>query len=220
MKNYSIFEVIGPIMVGPSSSHTAGAAKIGKSARNIYGKEFDSVTFYLHGSFQTTLVGHGSDRALIGGVLGMEPDDDNIVNSYDIADEKGLKYEFININLGDDVHPNTIKTVFHSDDADFYVTSSSIGGGKIKIIDINGMEVEVRGELPTVIVTYIDKLGMIIKTLEVFRDNGISIAGTTITRNGEIATSVSELDFDFTDEVLKGIGEIENVLNVVGIEKF
>ena len=174
MKKYNLFDVIGPIMVGPSSSHTAGAARIGKAARDIYGKKFSSVTFYLHGSFQTTLEGHGSDRALVGGILGFEPDDDNLVNSLTIANEKGISYSFINQDLGF-VHPNTIKVVLHNDEEDFYIIGSSIGGGKIKIININGLEAEVTGDKPTIVAVYEDRLGIIVDILLVLRNNKISV---------------------------------------------
>lgn len=100
MKKYDIFEIMGPTMIGPSSSHTAGAARIGMMARNIYGKEFNNVTFYLHGSFQTTYQGHGSDRALVGGVMGMMPDDERLVDSLNIAKEIGLDVKFKMIDLG------------------------------------------------------------------------------------------------------------------------
>lgn len=218
MKKYKIFDVIGPMMIGPSSSHTAGAAKIGKVARDIYGKDFNSVTFYLHGSFQTTLEGHGSDRALVGGVLGFKPDDDRLVDSLNIANEKRINFSFINKDLGY-VHPNTIQVVFHGEE-DFYVTASSIGGGKIRIIDINGITVDMLGEYPSVVINYKDRLGIIADIANVMKENSLSIASFKVTRKGENASLVTELDDKFNEDVLNRIREIDNIKHVIGIDSF
>ncbi len=219
MKKYNLFDVIGPIMVGPSSSHTAGAARIGKAARDIYGKKFSSVTFYLHGSFQTTLEGHGSDRALVGGILGFEPDDDNLVNSLTIANEKGISYSFINQDLGF-VHPNTIKVVLHNDEEDFYIIGSSIGGGKIKIININGLEAEVTGDKPTIVAVYEDRLGIIVDILLVLRNNKISVGNLKVERKENTARLVMELDTPFSQKIIDGINEMNTVSYCIGIEHF
>jgi len=219
VKKYNLFDVIGPIMVGPSSSHTAGAARIGKAARDIYGKKFSSVTFYLHGSFQTTLEGHGSDRALVGGILGFEPDDDNLVNSLTIANEKGISYSFINQDLGF-VHPNTIKVVLHNDEEDFYIIGSSIGGGKIKIININGLEAEVTGDKPTIVAVYEDRLGIIVDILLVLRNNKISVGNLKVERKENTARLVMELDTPFSQKIIDGINEMNTVSYCIGIEHF
>ncbi len=219
MKKYNLFDVIGPIMVGPSSSHTAGAARIGKAARDIYGKKFSSVTFYLHGSFQTTLEGHGSDRALVGGILGFEPDDDNLVNSLTIANEKGISYSFINQDLGF-VHPNTIKVVLHNDEEDFYIIGSSIGGGKIKIININGLEAEVTGDKPTIVAVYEDRLGIIVDILLVLRNNKISVGNLKVERKENTARLVMELDTPFNQKIIDEINEMNTVSYCIGIEHF
>lgn len=219
MKKYNLFDVIGPIMVGPSSSHTAGAARIGKAARDIYGKKFSSVTFYLHGSFQTTLEGHGSDRALVGGILGFEPDDDNLVNSLTIANEKGISYSFINQDLGF-VHPNTIKVVLHNDEEDFYIIGSSIGGGKIKIININGLEAEVTGDKPTIVAVYEDRLGIIVDILLVLRNNKISVGNLKVERKENTARLVMELDTPFSQKIIDEINEMNTVSYCIGIEHF
>ena len=108
-KDYSVFDVVGPNMIGPSSSHTAGAARLGKTASKIAGKPVKEVKFLLHGSFAETYKGHGTDKALVGGILGFDPDDARIRNSFDIAKEMGVKFEFIKTDLGENVHPNTVK---------------------------------------------------------------------------------------------------------------
>ncbi|MDU2110868.1 MAG: L-serine ammonia-lyase, iron-sulfur-dependent subunit beta, partial [Peptoniphilus lacydonensis] len=113
MKEYTSFEILGPIMVGPSSSHTAGACKIGRVAAKICPKNYESVDFYLHGSFAYTYKGHGTDKALLGGIMGFETFDDSIRDAYKIADARGINYKFIPTNLGEDYHPNTVKVVFN-----------------------------------------------------------------------------------------------------------
>lgn len=135
MREYSIFDILGPIMIGPSSSHTAGAARLGKEALKIVGEDFKSVIFYLHGSFAQTYKGHGTDRALVAGVLGMEPDDDRLRDALDIARDKGIEVEFIPTDLGPSKHPNTVKMVFIKEDGSKEeVTGSSIGGGNVELI--------------------------------------------------------------------------------------
>ena len=108
MANVGVFDVLGPIMIGPSSSHTAGAARLGKIARTIVGKEIKEVTFLLHGSFSKTYKGHGTDRALVAGILGMNPDDARLRSSLELVKQQGIKIEFVPTDLGD-YHPNTVK---------------------------------------------------------------------------------------------------------------
>lgn len=135
MREYSVFDILGPIMIGPSSSHTAGAARLGKEARQIVGEDFKCVKFYLHGSFAETYKGHGTDRALVAGVLGMEPDDDKLKDALNIAKDLGIEVEFIPADLGSDKHPNTVKMVFIKEDGtEVEVTGSSIGGGNVQML--------------------------------------------------------------------------------------
>lgn len=135
MREYSVFDILGPIMIGPSSSHTAGAARLGKEARAIVGEDFLSVKFYLHGSFAETYKGHGTDRALVAGVLGMEPDDDRLKDALNIAKSKGIDIEFIPEDLGEDKHPNTVKMVFTKEDGTKQeIIGSSIGGGNVQML--------------------------------------------------------------------------------------
>ena len=135
MREYSVFEILGPIMIGPSSSHTAGAARLGKEAIKIVGDDFESVKFYLHESFAETYKGHGTDRALVAGTLGMEPDDDHLKDALDIARDKGIDIEFIPADLGTDKHPNTVKMVFlMKDGSTKEIMGSSIGGGNVQML--------------------------------------------------------------------------------------
>ena len=156
MNNVGVFDILGPIMIGPSSSHTAGAARLGKVARAVAGDEVIDVTFYLHGSFAKTYKGHGTDRALVAGILGMEPSDKRLRNSLEIAKEIGLKFKFVETDLGD-VHPNTVKFDMLTKSGERReVIGSSIGGGSIKITEVNGNRVEFTGEYPTLIMSQKD----------------------------------------------------------------
>ena len=135
MREYSVFDILGPIMIGPSSSHTAGAARLGLEGRKVAGDDFKAIKFYLHGSFAETYKGHGTDRALVAGALGMQPDDDRLKDALNIAKDKGIEVEFIPTDLGEDKHPNTVKMVFTKQDgSEVEVLGSSIGGGNVEIL--------------------------------------------------------------------------------------
>jgi L-serine dehydratase len=145
MPHLSIFDIAGPIMVGPSSSHTAGACKIGQFARALFHKTPQKVTFYLHGSFGEVYKGHATDKALLGGVMKFRTSDSDIKNAFEIAKEKGIKYEFIKKNLGLKWHPNTVKIVLEDGKYKMAVIGSSIGGGMIEILQIDSFKVHIRG---------------------------------------------------------------------------
>ncbi len=214
MENYNLKSILGPIMIGPSSSHTAGAARLGRIAMKLAPKDFTKVSFYLHGSFRETFKGHGTDKALLAGVMDFYPDSEEIKNSFEIAKERGLEYEFIKSDLGY-VHPNTVKMVFHYDDKeDFYVQGSSIGGGSILIKDINGADVEFSGEKPTLVAKYIDKKGILSRITATFAISGMNIADMHVDRTGKVATLICELDSDFDDSTIKDIGRIDDFLFV------
>lgn len=216
MKNYSVFDILGPIMIGPSSSHTAGAERLGRVAKRISNCEFKSVTFYLHGSFAKTHKGHGTDKALVAGILGMETYDERIKNSFDIAKEKGIGIEFIETDLGD-VHPNTVKIVIHEcNGVDVAVTGSSIGGGSIIVTNIDGDAMEFTGDYPIIIIKHTDKKGMISKISFALAMNGINIATLKVGREvkGEIATTVVETDTNIAKEVVNELSKIDGVISV------
>jgi L-serine dehydratase len=216
MKNYSVFDILGPVMIGPSSSHTAGAARLGKVARGIAGEDFTGVTFYLHGSFAKTYRGHGTDRALAAGILGMETDDERLRDSLRIANELNINIEFIEADLGD-MHPNTVKMVFHKNDGNtMEITGSSIGGGNIIITEINGDAVEFTGANPTVIVKQADVSGVISSVTAIIAGYGLNIASMHVTRKvkGKNALTIIEVDGQVTDDIIKKISGIDNILSV------
>ncbi len=162
MTEYSIFDIVGPVMIGPSSSHTAGAARIGKMANHFSGDEILSVKFYLHGSFAKTYRGHGTDKALLAGVLGYSESDEHLRQAFEIADERGITYSFIEEDLGE-VHPNSVKIEIDvADGRKISLIGSSIGGGNIQIIHLNGIDLTISGEHPTIIAKHQSSKGVLL----------------------------------------------------------
>lgn len=217
MKDYGVFDILGPVMIGPSSSHTAGAARLGKIAKDIVGTEFHKVVFYLHGSFGKTFEGHGTDKALVAGILGMDPSDEELRDSFEIAKSKGIDFEFIEADLGYQ-HPNTVKIVFKFEDKeDIYIIGSSIGGGSILITDINGNKVEFSGDYPTIIIKYIDQKGVISRISSILSASEINIATMKVTRENDIATMVVETDSDINKKVVDEIDQLNEIIYIKGI---
>ncbi|MBU5426057.1 L-serine ammonia-lyase, iron-sulfur-dependent subunit beta [Tissierella pigra] len=217
MKDYGVFDVLGPVMIGPSSSHTAGAARLAKVAKDVVDAEFHKVTFYLHGSFGKTFEGHGTDKALVAGILGMEPSDEDLRNSFEIAKSKNIDFEFIEADLGYQ-HPNTVKIVFEFEDKEnIYIIGSSIGGGNILITDINGNKVEFSGDYPTMLIKYIDQKGVISRISSILSTNGINIATMKVTRESDIATMVVETDSEINKDIVNEMDTLDEIIYIKGI---
>lgn len=217
MKNYSVFDILGPVMIGPSSSHTAGAARLGKIGKEIAGDFFYKVTFYLHGSFAKTYKGHGTDRALVAGILNMNPSDERIKSSLNIAKEQGIEFEFIEADLGYE-HPNTVKMVFHyKDKDDYYIVGSSIGGGNILITNINGNHVEFSGDYPTILIKYRDQKGSISRISSILSSEDINIATMKVAREGNIASMVMEIDSPIDNTIMDNIYSLAEIIYITGI---
>ncbi len=211
MKEYGTFDILGPIMIGPSSSHTAGAARLGKISMDIAGGDFNAVDFYLHGSFAQTYKGHGTDKALVAGILGMEPSDPKIKSSIELAKAKNIEINFIPTDLGYQ-HPNTVKIVFkYEGRPDYYIIGSSIGGGSIIITNINGNEVEFKNNNPTILLTYSDRKGVISYVSSVLAEHNLNIASMRVTREGTIATMICEIDTEVTQETIDKIGTLDGI---------
>ncbi len=145
MPELSIFDIAGPVMVGPSSSHTAGACKIGQFARALFHKTPKKVTFYLHGSFGEVYKGHATDLALLGGVMKFQTSDQRMKDSFEIAKEKKIDFEFKKKDLGKKYHPNSVKIVLENKNHKMSVIGSSIGGGMIEILKIDNFAVHLKG---------------------------------------------------------------------------
>ena len=203
MANYSAFDILGPIMIGPSSSHTAGACRIGKTALNICPKGWKSVEFILHGSFAHTYKGHGTDVALVGGILGYETYDERLRHSFDDAKERGVDFTFKTADLGEKYHPNTVKIIFHYDDHGEYIIGSSIGGGAIVIVDINGIEVEFRGEFPTILLKYNEQKGVVANVSKFLADANYNIESinTNKDRITNLVTLTVEIDRPLEEKI-------------------
>lgn len=216
MKSYSVFDIMGPIMIGPSSSHTAGAARLAKLAAKIAEDDVREVKFLLHGSFGKTYKGHGTDRALVAGILGMDPWDYRLKESFAIAEERGVKFSFEETDLGD-VHPNTVKFIMKdSKGIETSVTGSSIGGGNIVIFELDGQSIHFTGEYPTIIITHRDVPGMIYNVSNLLFNENINIASMNVYRKakGLEASTVVETDGIVSNHVVDKIRNIENVKNV------
>ena len=203
MNTYGVFDILGPIMIGPSSSHTAGAARLGKVARAICGKPMKKVTFLLHGSFGKTYKGHGT----------------HLRNSLEIAKEKNIEIEFKEVDLGD-AHPNTVKFIIEDIDGVFHeIVGSSIGGGSIKITEVNGSVVEFTGEYPTLIISHKDVPGAVSKVTAIVYEHNINIAFMKVfrTERGKAARMVFEMDSPITKDIIDEIKKVEAVEKLVVI---
>ena len=221
--NISMFDILGPVMIGPSSSHTAGAQRIGKAMYMISGKEeIAKVDFYLHGSFSHTLSGHGTDRALVAGLMGMDASDARIRNSLQIAKERGIEVSFQPEDLGD-VHPNTVKVIATTKSGKTYsMIGSSVGGGEVEIVEINGTKAKTSGKFPTIIVTHIDRLGVISKISSILAHYEVNIVTMSNPREkkGSTATTMIETDHEIPLSVKEELEELDYIHQVVLVEKF
>lgn len=218
MNRYGVFDVIGPIMIGPSSSHTAAAARLGKVAATICGKEIKKVTFLLHGSFAKTYKGHGTDKALIAGILGMEPSNPDLRYSFEIAKNKGLEVEFVETDLGDDIHPNTVRFLMEKTSGEIVeVMGSSIGGGAIKVTEVAGCSVEFTGQYPTLIISNKDIPGSISLITTIIYNHNINIASLKVYRveKGQASSMLFELDNNLPKEALDEIKAVESVYKAI-----
>ena len=216
----SIFDVVGPNMVGPSSSHTAGAAAITLIAKKMFGKEIKNVKFILYGSFAKTYKGHGTDKALLGGSLGFVSDDLRIRDSFDIAKEQGVSYSFEESNIELD-HPNVVDVCMESKCGDkMVVRGVSVGGGKVKIVAIDDVSVEFFGEYATLIIDHLDKKGVMAFISNCLQDANANIAFLKVTRDakGENAHSIIECDDKIDKSIVEALKQNENIKNVMLVQ--
>lgn len=210
MKDYSAFEIIGPRMIGPSSSHTAGAARLGKIAGKLAAYDIKSVKFLLHDSFAKTYRGHGTDRALMAGILGISESDEKLKNSLKIAKERDIDFKFVEADLGE-VHPNTVKFIIKkNNEQSVELVGSSIGGGSIKVSEINGLKLEFTGQYPALITRHIDHPGVIAKITKILAEHNINIAFMSVYRQnkGKDAFMVIESDDELSEVIVEDIKSI------------
>lgn len=185
MSGVSLLDIIGPVMVGPSSSHTAGACRIGLFARGLVGGTPERVKVELHGSFARTGTGHGTDRAIAGGILGLLPDDERLRESLELAERAGVVIEFHNTKLRGDVHPNTARVTVHREGLHAQVIGSSLGAGRILITQVDGFDVEVTGAYPTLVVAARDVPGVVAHCASILAGQGINLASVRLSRRAK-----------------------------------
>ena len=191
-----LFDIIGPIMIGPSSSHTAGAARIGKLARLLLGGNPTEAKIGLWGSFQKTYQGHGTDRALIGGLLGMEVDDVRLRDSFGYAEQAGLHTTFYNARLRN-AHPNTVVLeVTNREGRCIKLQAASVGGGEILVQSVDGLETAISGHANTLVLTYRDTPGMIAMISGVVAAGHINIATMRVSRSAVGGEAMVTLELD------------------------
>ena len=212
-----IFDIIGPVMIGPSSSHTAGAARIALAARQIAGDRIKSARILMHGSFADTYKGHGTDKAVVGGLLGFKPDDPRLRDSMELAKAEGLDFSIVTADLGD-VHPNTVRIETETAAGRRNsITGSSIGGGRIRIIRLNGMDVDFTGQYNTLVISHCDRPGAVAAVTGILNRMDMNIAGMKVYRaaKGGDAAMIIETDQKPDRETLD---EIRSLPEITGVD--
>ena len=216
-----IFDILGPVMVGPSSSHTAGAARIGNMARALLGAKPVKARIHLHGSFAETGAGHGTDRALVGGLLGMKPDDLRIPNAFDEAEKEGLDYAIDVVDLRE-AHPNTaLIEVWDKTGREMQIQCSSLGGGRIMVNRLDGIDVNFSGEYNTLVIRNQDTFGAVASVTGQLTAMRINVANMSLCRNrrGGDALMVIETDQHLLPEQVESLRHLWDILSVTYYDK-
>lgn len=211
-----VFDIIGPVMVGPSSSHTAGAVKIGYVSQKLLGEEIDKVSIGLCGSFWATGKGHGTDRALVAGLMGFHADDERIPHSLAIARERDIKVHFYKAERKD-AHPNTaILDMEGVSGRKLEVVACSLGGGRIKICEIDGLEANFCGDYPTLVVHNLDQPGHVTEVTSMLAHKSVNIATMQLYRDsrGGNAVMVLECDQEIPQESIEWLAHLEGIIKV------
>jgi L-serine dehydratase len=220
----SVFDMIGPVMIGPSSSHTAGVVRIARTALKLLGGRPDDVEIIFYNSFARTYEGHGSDRAIIAGLLDYKTDDKRIKESLEIAEKEGLKYKFKSIGNASALHPNTIRLNLVRGDKKLEVVGESKGGGLINIAEVNGFKADFSASLHTLIITAGDVKGSIAFIADVLAHDDCNIATMSVSRKGrnDVACQVIEMDSGIkpvTLEYLRSLSWVKDVIYIPDIDK-
>lgn len=215
MKYKTVFDIIGPTMVGPSSSHTAGAVRIGLVARDLFNQLPSQVDIYLYGSFMETYKGHGTDVALVGGLLGYDTDDDRIQTSLEAAESARMKVNFIEM-AEERSHPNTAIINMRNAEKEISVEGVSIGGGKIEVVAINGFNIAISGNYPALLVFHKDTFGTIGKVANILGDSSINVGSMQVSRKekGDQALMTCELDDAVNKDIIEKIKNVDGVVTV------
>lgn len=212
----NIFEILGPVMVGPSSSHTAGAVRIGYVCRKLMGEKIVTADIELYGSFLLTGKGHGTPQAIVAGLLGMTPDDARIPNSFEIAKAQGLKFTIGEAKLKE-AHPNSVLLKLTGESGkELEVIGESLGGSIINIAQIDGLPANISGDYPTLIASNMDVPGMVAKVSEVLFEAKINIAQMHLYRasRGKNSVLIAECDQEIEDKTLNDIRDLDGIMKV------
>ncbi|MBB3114510.1 L-serine dehydratase [Paenibacillus phyllosphaerae] len=219
MRFKDVFSIIGPAMIGPSSSHTAGAARIGRAARQLLGAQPAEAQILFYGSFAATYRGHGTDTAIVGGLLDFATDDPRLPDALFVAEQQGMKVSF-DQGHGLHPHPNTARLILHAADGEpsrrLTLVGTSIGGGNIEIVEVNGFSVKLTGAYPTLVIRHQDALGVIADMTQLLKQAGLNIGHMSVDRKGrsQEAMTALELDGPIPASLIEGILEHPAVTRV------
>lgn len=216
----NVFDIIGPVMIGPSSSHTAGAARLGKIASAIFGYPVKNVEITLYGSFSKTHKGHGTDRAIIGGLLGMSVHDPRIRDSFEIAKEEGLNYTF-HLECGKELHPNTAKMkLMDTHGHETTVVGASVGGGVVMVTKINDLDVSFTCEYHTLIISHEDRAGVVGRVGQILAEGDVNIAQMRLFRHdkGGVAVMVLETDQPIETDTKHAIENMDEIRSIAVVK--
>jgi len=215
LKFTSVFDIIGPVMIGPSSSHTAGAARIGRVARDLFGRKPKWAKIYLYGSFAETYKGHGTDVAIVGGLLDFDTFDERIKTAFEHAKNEGLEFEIIPETANKE-HPNTARILMGDEKNEMSVEGISIGGGKIEISEVNGFKLRLTGGMPALLVVHDDRAGCIANVANCLAMHSVNIGHMEVSRieRGQTALMVIEVDQNIDNRILQQISLIPNITKV------
>ncbi|HET7275584.1 MAG TPA: L-serine ammonia-lyase, iron-sulfur-dependent subunit beta [Longimicrobiaceae bacterium] len=192
----SLFDILGPVMVGPSSSHTAGACRMGLMARSILGDTPHTARVQLHGSFAATGEGHGTQRAMVGGLIGLAPDDLRLREAYAEAEAAGLEWSFEEIDLGGEAHPNTAIIEVENASGRTRVRGASIGGGRIRVTEVDGFAVDLGGDYDTLVLLAHDEPGTIARVAGILEGDGVNLATMRVDRSGRHQDALMTIEVD------------------------
>ncbi|QVY59657.1 L-serine ammonia-lyase, iron-sulfur-dependent subunit beta [Cytobacillus gottheilii] len=216
MKYRSAFDIIGPVMIGPSSSHTAGAARIGRVARTLFARQPKKAEILLYGSFAKTYKGHGTDVAIVGGLLDFDTFDERIPTSLQLAEEAGMEVTF-SVEEAVPEHPNTVRIKLSDDEKDLELVGISIGGGTIEITELNSFQLKLSGEHPAILVVHNDQFGVISSVTHILAQHEINIGHMEVSRKekGKMALMVIEVDQKIAQDLIEDIEKLYHVTQVI-----
>lgn len=216
----SVFDILGPVMIGPSSSHTAGAVNLGRIMRQVFGRDPEEIRITLYGSFAATYKGHGTDRALVAGILGFLPHSLEVKDALDLAARKGISVHF-QLEKESCHHPNTARILLTGKGSQTEIVGVSEGGGVVSVKEIDGFGVDVSGAYNTILCSYPDQVGMVARITQILAEENINIAFMRVSRSGRKANAlmVVEADDDVGESVLNKITAVPGMLGVKYIKK-